>query len=132
MQTVVPSTWVPGRPSSYSSGNSAGWGQALAAGLAQYVGLGSQHIDAQARYEIVLHFMIFPKDPAYGNQPIARDHGLDLDNLTKETIDFLSDKKVGQSLHILWSDYAIHRIVASKELVGSTAHAGAWVTIRII
>ena len=51
-------------------------------------------------------------------------------HFVKETIECLADRKSGQSLRVLWSDAAAHRIVASKEMVESAAEASGWVEIR--
>jgi Holliday junction resolvase RusA-like endonuclease len=75
---------------------------------------------------IDLKFRIFPRSKVYyGKCP---DHGPDLDNIIKTTIDALSYTK-GRGLGIIPDDDQIYGIIAKKRIVQSDDDAGARISI---
>lgn len=130
MQTLIPPTFVPGVPASYSTSKAAAWFSAIMAGLASYQNASHGHA-ADSQYEVILHFLIDP-GVNYGTDPRFKTHGPDLDNIVKPSVEALATDSRGNGLKAIWSDVAVYRLVASKEIVDSDRQTGAWYTVRVL
>lgn len=131
MQTLIPPTFVPGVPTSYSTAKLGAWFTAVTTALAAHQNVGQSHPHS-TRYEVIVHFLIDPASGAYGKEQRYKAHGPDLDNMVKPAVDALAKNNSGRGLQALWSDLGVYRVVVSKEIVPPGQQTGAWYTVRII
>ncbi len=121
---ILPKTWIAGTPRTWGDRQIENeWLSTMRNALAQFVPAEPQVVD---RYEVTVEFLIWPGSPKYRGQ--LPEHGPDLDNLVKLTIDVLTPLR-GRGLGIIPDDTAIYRITASKVLVMSDNETGAWLTV---
>ena len=121
---ILPKTWIAGTPRTWGIRRiEEEWLSIMRNALRKFV---PDEFQVAHRYEVTVEFLIWPGSPKYGGQ--LREHGPDLDNLVKLTIDGLTPLR-GRGLGIIPDDTAIYRISASKVLVTSDSETGAWLTV---
>lgn len=123
--SLLTRTFIPGTPRGFGGPSAGPWIDCVRTGLCKFV-----PFDPGLRLAVQLEFCIWPGSPHYRGH--GREHGTDLDNLIKQTIDALSVTKsqlLPQGLRLIPDDSAIYEIVASKRIVKSDAETGVWIQI---